>query len=394
MYQLISSDKMLDVWGPRIVEIIITNICNLRCKMCDRYRWIKDNRERLREIPLEKMQDLFSEFKEIGVKRVPLSGGEPLQRSDFIEIVESISRNGMDVTVVNNGTFMTRPAARALAEAGATMIFSLEGSVPEIHDKSRGVVGTWEKTIRGIKYGVEARREADRGEVVINFVVQSFNAADMYDAVVLADKLGVDAIRFALVHGYTTTNVSCDSPDVLSDSVRKISASEFGTDIVISPYLQWYLKGQIDPMYVKAGLPAYQLFKSDPVTCMVAYQSTLIDTWGDVYPCTYAYHDNQPATVQFDKLRTKNVLGNIYENTFKEIWTGEAYTRFRTSHAPVNIDKTSEVCGQCEHYYAFKSIEDTIQRSIDESSTLDQAVQRVREEKPCGCFSNEFEFRL
>jgi radical SAM protein with 4Fe4S-binding SPASM domain len=274
------------------------------------------------------------------------------------------------------------------------MIFSLEGSSPELHDKSRGLAGTWLRATAGIRNGVAARRKSGRGETIINFVVQSFNSGDLYDAAILAEQLGVDSIRFAMVHGYTTTDVFVDDLELLRDSVNKIRAREFNVDIVLSPYIRWLLEGSLDSSSLKNGLPAYNFFKNDPAICMVAYQSCLIDTWGDVYPCTYSYFDNQPVGEHFDGLRKQNVLGNIFDNTFREVWTGDAYSRFRKSHLPVAVEKSPEVCGQCEHYYAFKSIENTVERALNQTDTIEQAMTRVGEEKPCGCFSNEFEFRI
>jgi molybdenum cofactor biosynthesis enzyme MoaA len=118
MMEFFNSNQILTLWGPRIVEIVLTNICNSRCLMCDRYHWVKADRERRREMTLEKLLDLFTELGQMNVKRVPLSGGEPLMRKDFPEIVRGISTNGMDVTVVNNGTYMTPVNAQALAGRG------------------------------------------------------------------------------------------------------------------------------------------------------------------------------------------------------------------------------------------------------------------------------------
>jgi radical SAM protein with 4Fe4S-binding SPASM domain len=109
------------------------------------------------------------------------------------------------------------------------------------------------------------------------------------------------------------------------------------------------------------GLPSYSLFADRPVTCSVAYEFTLIDAFGRVFPCCYAYQDNQAYSL-FEERRNQFCLGNINENKLKDIWASSGYSEFRESVTPVHVENMPNVCGQCLLYYDFKEWVQSITR--------------------------------
>ncbi|UCF94990.1 MAG: SPASM domain-containing protein, partial [Desulfobacterales bacterium] len=67
------------------------------------------------------------------------------------------TEKGLRMVMAPNGTLITAPVARQLAEAGIQRIsVSLDGSTAEIHDRFRGVEGAFEGTLRGIRIAKEA----------------------------------------------------------------------------------------------------------------------------------------------------------------------------------------------------------------------------------------------
>ena len=132
--------------GPYMAELDITYQCNLRCRMCQRWR---DPRQD--ELPLETYRDLAREFAEMGVHQISIAGGEPLLRADVFRIIEGFAERGMSVNLCTNGMLVEK-YRREIADSGATCVtVSLDGATADCHDAIRGRTGSFQQIERGIE---------------------------------------------------------------------------------------------------------------------------------------------------------------------------------------------------------------------------------------------------
>ncbi len=81
---------------PFSAAFMITNRCNLRCSYCN-YPFIKS-----KELNLDEINLLFDIFLKMGVKRLGISGGEPMMRKDLPEIIDLASSKGFFVSLNSN----------------------------------------------------------------------------------------------------------------------------------------------------------------------------------------------------------------------------------------------------------------------------------------------------
>lgn len=96
------------------LRLSVTQRCNLRCPYCHR----EGQRVSKREMSLLKIERIMRDVREIGVKNVKITGGEPLVREDIVDIVRTIKKYGFDdVSLVTNGLLLAR-YAKGLKEAG------------------------------------------------------------------------------------------------------------------------------------------------------------------------------------------------------------------------------------------------------------------------------------
>ncbi|GLV30024.1 cyclic pyranopterin monophosphate synthase [Sphingobium sp. TomTYG75] len=126
---------MTDALGRRIsyLRISVTDRCDLRCRYCmaERMTFLpKDQVLTLEEIAL--LADLFIAR---GVRKIRLTGGEPLVRRDIIDLVRRVGRHlgdGLDeLTLTSNGTRLAQHA-EALFDAGVRRInVSLDSRDPQ-----------------------------------------------------------------------------------------------------------------------------------------------------------------------------------------------------------------------------------------------------------------------
>ena len=116
------SEQLVDGHGRPIgdVRISVTDRCNFRCQYCmpaEGLPWL----ERNAVLSFEEITRLVALLSEMGVRAVRLTGGEPLVRRDFPQLVAMLSRiEGVrDLSITTNGYLLERDAA-ALVAAGAS----------------------------------------------------------------------------------------------------------------------------------------------------------------------------------------------------------------------------------------------------------------------------------
>jgi cyclic pyranopterin phosphate synthase len=128
-------DRLLDVHGRRItyVRISVTDRCELRCRYCMAETMSFMPRHAI--LSLEEITTVADAFIDRGVRKIRLTGGEPLARRGALDLTRAIGRrlgDGLDeLTMTTNGTRLTDCAA-ALVEAGIRRInISLDSRDPE-----------------------------------------------------------------------------------------------------------------------------------------------------------------------------------------------------------------------------------------------------------------------
>lgn len=136
----------------RELHLELTHRCNLKCIMCHHWEMpFKDPASVKREMDLGAIRKLVEESQLLdGVKQVVLSGGEPMLRADFDEIVACLAGRfpRADVTILANfwNTEMVHRRIEALRAKGVKRFFlgsSLDG-VGDAHDRIRGQKGAFQ----------------------------------------------------------------------------------------------------------------------------------------------------------------------------------------------------------------------------------------------------------
>jgi cyclic pyranopterin phosphate synthase len=117
---------MIDPFGRRIsyLRVSVTDRCDLRCVYCmaEHMTFLP----KAEVLTLEELDRLCGTFIDLGVRRIRLTGGEPLVRKDVMRLVRSLGdRIGPDglqeLTLTTNGTQLTKYAGE-LAAAGVRRI--------------------------------------------------------------------------------------------------------------------------------------------------------------------------------------------------------------------------------------------------------------------------------
>lgn len=142
-----------------------------------------------RELDTEAARDLLRQVASFG-RPAPLfviTGGDPFQRPDVLELIRYGRRTGLRVAVSPSGTpTLTPQRLRAVHEAGANVLsLSLDGSTAALHDGFRGVDGVYRWTLQAWRVA------RDLGmKVQVNTTVARHNLLDLPDIVRLVRQYG------------------------------------------------------------------------------------------------------------------------------------------------------------------------------------------------------------
>lgn len=145
-----------DLFGRPVenLRISVTQRCNFKCFYCHHEGETYDSKD---EMLPEEIERIVRVAASLGVYEVKLTGGEPLIRSDIVDIVQRISRTPgiKDVSMTTNGYFLKKYAVR-LKEAGLTRInISLSTLNPKKFKAITGV-DSYENVMDGIMEAVRA----------------------------------------------------------------------------------------------------------------------------------------------------------------------------------------------------------------------------------------------
>lgn len=116
----------------------LTGRCNYRCRHC--YMSAPD--AKYGELSHEQIMDIVRQLIDCGIYQVNLTGGEPLVRSDFLEIVDALLDGGVHIsTIYSNGKLVTEELLHELEKRQIYPEFNISFDGVGWHDWLRGVKG-------------------------------------------------------------------------------------------------------------------------------------------------------------------------------------------------------------------------------------------------------------
>lgn len=154
-----TASRLIDSFGRRIeyVRLSVTDRCDLRCRYCmaERMQFLP-RRELLSLEELAKLSDILIAR---GVRRIRLTGGEPLVRRDIVTLVQAVGRrlgDGLDELTMTTNATQLEPLAGLLRAAGMRRLnISLDSRDP---DRFRAI--TRRGDLAQVQRGIAAAKQA------------------------------------------------------------------------------------------------------------------------------------------------------------------------------------------------------------------------------------------
>ena len=155
---------LCDAYGRSLnnLRISVTQRCNLNCFFCH-----KEGEDAFgQELTPTEITDIVKMACKLGMKKVKITGGEPLLREDIIEIVSRIAQHADEVSLTTNG-FLLEEKAEALRSAGLKRVnVSLHAMNSDTFKEITGGTG-----LQQVEKGIAAALENHLEPVKVNMVV-------------------------------------------------------------------------------------------------------------------------------------------------------------------------------------------------------------------------------
>ena len=308
--------------APLVVQIEIESACPNTCIHCYNF-WRKDNKKKSsnNHLSTEDMEVIMHKLAKAKVFEVIFTGGEPLlNKSALFYGIKLARKLGIGVSLNSNLIPLTEKDASFLKSSGVySILTSMMGPSADIHDAIASRNGSFEETIRGIKYLQKVGFSP-----TVNIVISQKNKNYLKETIKFLASLGINHI--------SSTRAGC--PGNCSDfSDISLSLKDF------QKYLEeLYVAGQeigvsvgVLESYPYCGMKEllrYQQFLGR--RCSAGITTVTIGSNGLVRPCSHL-------DVQY---------GNILSESLEEIWLKMEEWR-NGSMIPLECRKCPllEICG-------------------------------------------------
>jgi Fe-coproporphyrin III synthase len=310
-----------------VVVIAAHNQCSCRCVMCDIWK-IRDPQE----ITPRDLERQINSFRDLGVRWVVFTGGEPQRNANLFTLASMLRKEGIRITLLTAGLLLEAHAEEIAANID-DVIVSLDGP-PAIHNHIRQVSRAFERIAAGVK---ALRRYCPDMTVGARCTVQKQNYLHLCALTTSAREIGLSSVSFLAAD---VVSSAFNRPDAWPEqrqqevalSCQEVEELAVEIERLITEHRQDIDSGFVveSPAKLRRLVSYFRAHLGDTEHvapyCNAPWVSAVIDPSGEVRPCFF-----HPA------------IGNIHQNTVDEIVNGPAALRFR-AHLDI---PTNSICRSC-----------------------------------------------
>jgi len=286
--------------------------------------------------------------------------GEPMTYPYFLEAIKLAKDIGSRVEMTTNGTLLTADMAETLIDLEVDKIMvSIDGVSEDIYDEIRvgsdygQVIGNLVELYRQ-KLNRFGRGILHKPEVGIAFVAMKRNIADLARLPRLAHMIGASEIKVSNVVPYYPEleeemlydRAMYSLAFRASEHIPNMSLPKMNLDDTTAPALEAVFDSTVSISWLQSSFDAYTNY------CEFMQRGyTVIRRDGTVAPCLELMRDHPVYLLGKPQQITHYTLGDIKQNTLKEIWMSDEYLSFRDKvrRFPYSPCLT---CGGCELFEA------------------------------------------
>ncbi len=182
--------KLVDRFGRQIdyIRLSVTDRCDFRCVYCMTEDMTFLPRNEI--LSLEELYKIAKMFTELGVRRIRLTGGEPMVRRDVMSLIEKVGQlPGLEELLLTTNGAQLEKFAAPLKAAGVSRINISIDSLDTNRFKRISRVGKLEKVLAGIE---EARAVGFKRIRLNSVIMRGYNEDEVLPLADYAIDRGID----------------------------------------------------------------------------------------------------------------------------------------------------------------------------------------------------------
>lgn len=303
---MVSYGYLYDI-APLLMQVELTEACNLRCRFCYNSQRPRYNK---------RVFEILDRLAEQGVMQVNLTGGEPLAHPQFFDILKCACDLFPNVVILSNGSLMDQEALEKIHKNNVTSVnISIHGD-PATHDTLTQTPGSYDASIAALRYFIKEKKIL----VASNFVLNAGNLHILKDTIEYFHSIGLE---YMTVTRFIPVGIGDSARDLILTPAQLIEAFQIVYDYNNSgkgPHIEF---AEATPF---CALP--QHLRSIANCCSYGYDRFYVDVTGEVLVCG---------------LSRIKLGGNILNKTLSEIKRGSGvYRKFvENQHIP-------DTCATCD----------------------------------------------
>ncbi|KQC06516.1 MAG: hypothetical protein APR62_07785 [Smithella sp. SDB] len=309
---------------PKVIAYSVTWRCNAGCLMCGLSKMDNSLKDVKQELTADQIGNAFSDKNLHSLDLIRFTGGEPFLKDDFIQIVHQIWEKAKPKLfyITTNGTFTDRIKDFVKSFQGKNIKLSIQVSldgVSDTHDKIRGVPGMADRAIETLAM-LTTLRKKEPVNIGINQTIIKENINEIESINQLAKKMGIEHKIYVAVTPHESDILSKrekqrelklasyfteDEKKQLYEKIETImEGGQESRDFSNINYI-WHLVEK----FLRGGERKRILREPGMVNlpCMAGFLYFRLLPNGNIMPCTIL----------------SEIVGNIKEKTFSEIWYSE-----------------------------------------------------------------------
>lgn len=320
------ADRLIDIKNtgdayPVHMTIGVTDYCCHSCIFCYT-EFATEDTSRIHSIDKNTLLKFLQEAKNVGLKAVTICGsGEPLIYPDIEGLLYELHEMGLEIGIFTNASRMTYSIRKAILETCTFLRCSVNASNSREHEMIHRVKNDFDNVVGNIRSLVKEKEQSGQRLPTIGtqFVFYDQNYHSIYKAAELWKDIGVDyfEIKPLIAGAGNAVNVTVFPA---SDTAAVLEQMKRAKELEDESF-QVYAKCE---QYLNTMSLRDRKYK-------VCYGHALVpNLWsdGNLYICNNQEHAN-------------DIIGNIYESSFMEIWHGD---RRKRRIQQIQVDKCPRGC--------------------------------------------------
>jgi MoaA/NifB/PqqE/SkfB family radical SAM enzyme len=256
------------------------------------------------ELSVDEWKDAIDELFDCGCLKLSLTGADSLLYNGFFEIIRYARKKPVAVSVLINDGLEREPARRMKKVGVCSVHFSVDGPTAAIHDKFRGVTGSFDKTVAAIKTA-----KSEQLQIRVTTCIHRGNLNKGGTLVNLMNTLGVTEYTVAPVN-----QPFCKSSTAITSAEYTAFVESLPRTNTIPVIAQPYIRN-----------------------CRIGYTECVIHRDGTVGLCT-PFNIHTPP------------LGDLTTDTFVDVWNSPFLQKLRRTSTFYEPCKSPHACswsGRC-----------------------------------------------